>query len=273
MELLIKMVKPGSIIGGFIIAISIALQVVTLLEIAQFWWLLFIWGSGIIAGGFYIWGGTAFSENEKMEHFTISGIGFGAIISLTVYFILFQWDNIVGSLELANENWVFGAVGFSTLSAIMAAASFLFIITGTNKQMKGVKPGALIGGILISISLTLQIVVVIHIRKAYWLLIFWFVGLIGAIALSTGARARGYNSPTSFVIAGVFIGILLFGVLYCTLSDKAIDAIETMSNSAASDPTHDYLPTWLAPFLSFASGVVAFMGVLFSAASLPKRSF
>ncbi len=267
------MVKPGSIIGGFIIAISIALQVVTLLEIAQFWWLLFIWGSGIIAGGFYIWGGTAFSENEKMEHFTISGIGFGAIISLTIYFILFQWDNIVDSLALANDNWVIGAVGFSTLAAIMAAVSFLFIITGTNKQMKGVKPGAIIGGILISLSLTLQIVVVIHIRKAYWLLVFWFVGLIGAIALSTGARARGYNSPTSFVIAGVFIGILLFGVLYCTLSSNAIDAIDSMSENAASAPSHEGLDTWLAPLLSFVSGVVAFMGVLFSAASLPKRGY
>lgn len=267
------MVKPGSIIGGFIIAIAIALQVVTLLEIAHFWWLLFIWGSGIIAGGFYIWGGTAFGESEKMEHFTISGIGFGAIISLTIYFILFQWDNIIDSLELTSNGWVYGAVGFSTLAAIMTAAAFLFIITGTNKQMKGVKPGAIIGGILISISLTLQIVVVIHIRKAYWLLIFWFIGLIGAIALSTGARARGYNSPTSFVIAGVFIGLLLFGVLYCTISDKAIDAIDTMSNNAASFPTHDYLPTWLAPFLAFVSGVVAFVGVLFSSASLPKRSY
>jgi len=267
------MVKPGAILGGFILAISIALQVVTLLEIAQYWWLLFIWGAGIIAGGFYIWGGTAFGESEKMEHFTISGIGFGAIISLTAYFILFQWDNIVDTVQLASDNWVYGAVGFSALSAIMAAVSFLFIITGSNKQLKGVKPGAIIGGILISVSLTLQIVVVIHIRKAYWLLVFWFVGLIGAIALSTGARAKGYNSPTSFVIAGVFIGILLFGVLYCTLSERVIDSIDTMSNNADVYPTHDFLPTWLAPLLSFVSGVVAFAGVLFSSASLPKRGF
>ena len=267
------MVKPGAILGGFILAISIALQVVTLLEIAQYWWLLFIWGAGIIGGGFYIWGGTAFGESEKMEHFTISGIGFGAIISLTAYFILFQWDNIVDTLQLTNDNWVYGAVGFTALAGIMAAVSFLFIVTGSNKQLKGVKPGALIGGILISISLALQIVVVIHIRKAYWLLVFWFVGLIGAIALSTGARAKGYNSPTSFVIAGVFIGILLFGVLYCTLSERVIESIDTMSNNADVYPTHDFLPTWLAPLLSFVSGVVAFGGVLFSAASLPKRGF
>ncbi|GAI07441.1 unnamed protein product, partial [marine sediment metagenome] len=36
------MVKPGSIIGGFVIALSVAIQVITLVEIAHYYWLLFI---------------------------------------------------------------------------------------------------------------------------------------------------------------------------------------------------------------------------------------
>ncbi|MFW9923075.1 MAG: hypothetical protein ACFFDW_07270 [Candidatus Thorarchaeota archaeon] len=267
------MVKPGSIIGGFIIAISIALQVVTLLEIAQFYWLLFIWGAGVIAGGFYIAGGLAFGESEKMEHFTISGIGFGAILALTAYFIVFQWDNIDNVGLLSNEYFVvLGSVLFSMASAILVAISTLFIVAGAGKQMKGVKPGAIIGGMLISISLTLQIAVIIHIKKTYWLLIFWFIGLIGAIALSIGARAKGYNSTESFVIAGVFMGILLFLVLYFTLSERMIDVIEAASDNQSPAPTHE-MDAWVAVVMSFGSAVIAYIGVLFATASMRKRSF
>ena len=66
-----KMVKPGSIIGGFIIAISIAIQVITLVEIAHYYWLLFIWVAGLIAGITYVLGGLVF-EQDKMEAYTIS---------------------------------------------------------------------------------------------------------------------------------------------------------------------------------------------------------
>ena len=37
------MVKPGSIIGGLIIAVSVAIQVITIVEITKYYWLLFIW--------------------------------------------------------------------------------------------------------------------------------------------------------------------------------------------------------------------------------------
>ena len=70
------MVKPGSIVGGFIIAISIAMQVITLVEIVSYYWLLFIWTAGLIVGVTYVLGGLAF-DSDKMEYFTISGIGFG----------------------------------------------------------------------------------------------------------------------------------------------------------------------------------------------------
>ncbi|NHJ03471.1 MAG: hypothetical protein EAX90_01500 [Candidatus Heimdallarchaeota archaeon] len=267
-----KMVKPGAIIGGFIVAISIALQVVTLLEIAPYYWLLFIWAAGAIAGGFYVAGGLAFGESEKMEHFTISGIGSGAIVALSVYFGYFQFDAIDAVLFLPNQLWVIGAVGFSALSGILVAISCLFMATGAGRELKGVKPGAIIGGFLISLSLTLQIVVVIHIKRAYWLLVFWFIGLVGAIALSAGARAKGYSSTESFVIAGVSIGILLFLVLYFTLSQKMINAMDLAQPNITNPPTHEMSAIW-ATIMSFISGLVAFAGVLFSAASLPRRGF
>lgn len=186
------MVKPGSIIGGFIIALSIAMQVITLVEIAAYYWLLFIWAAGLIAGVTYVLGGLAF-DTDKMEYFTIAGISIGSIIALTIYFCVFQFDSIESMLLPlvdSNDLWSYGAVGMSTGAAILMTIAPLFVVAGTGKQMKGVKPGAIIGGILISCSLFLQIITVIHFAKYYWLLIFWFIGLIGAISLAIGARTK-----------------------------------------------------------------------------------
>ncbi|MBD3192917.1 MAG: hypothetical protein GF308_19920 [Candidatus Heimdallarchaeota archaeon] len=270
------MVKPGSIVGGFLIAISLAMQIITLVEIAQYWWLLFIWFSGLIAGSFFVAGGMDFGQN-KMEYYTISGIGFGGIIALTVYFFLFQWDAIASTLLPLNEQWVIGAIVFSTASAILVAIATLFIAAGAGKQLKGLKPGAILGGLLISLSLALQIIVVIHIQKFYWLLVFWFVGLIGAIALAAGARAKGYGSTESFVIAGISIGILLVLVIWWTVSNQMITKMIQANNTAKTPPTHpfdtDKLTAIWGTVLSFIAGLVAFFGVSFSAASDSRRYY
>ncbi|NHJ84159.1 MAG: hypothetical protein FK734_01770 [Asgard group archaeon] len=268
------MVKPGSIIGGFIIAISVAMQVITLVELAHYYWLLFIWVSGLIAGVTYVMGGMAF-ESDKMEYFTISGIGYGAIGVITAYFCLFQgkiiYEDFVLELHPSAPWWfVLIAVGLSTGAAFLMAIAPLFIAAGAGKQLKGVKPGALIGGILISVSLTLQIITVIHFAKYYWLLVFWFIGLVGAISLAAGARAKwGYNSTESFVTAGVFIGILLVLVIWWTLSAQMkshiFDATLTVTHPLGA--MRDVLPT----VISFIAGVVAFFGVLFCAASDKRR--
>ncbi|MEA2071843.1 MAG: hypothetical protein U9O98_11215 [Asgard group archaeon] len=267
------MVKPGSIIGGFIIAVSIAIQVITLVEIAQYWWLLFIWSAGLIAGVTYVLGGIDYGPN-KMEYFTISGIGWGAIVSLTAYFWVFQWDAIETTLtDLVNtqENWVIGAILFSTTAAILMTIAPIFISYGSNKQLKGVKPGSLIGGFLISLSLALQVIVVIHFEKFYWLLVFWFVGLIGAIALAAGARAKGYNSTESYVIAGISIGILLILVIWWTLSPHMRELMAEASNNASTPPSHGHIGHVWPTIMAFISGVVAFFGVSFSAASDTRR--
>ncbi|MHA1126973.1 MAG: hypothetical protein ACTSO7_15860 [Candidatus Heimdallarchaeota archaeon] len=263
------MVKPGSIIGGFIIAISIAMQVITLVEIAHYYWLLFIWFSGLVAGVTYVLGGLAFAQ-DKMEYFIISGISLGAVGALTAYFSFFQGEPIFYKLAPFFQGkvyWVFGAIGISTGAAILMAIAPLFIVAGAGKTMKGIKPGAIIGGILISGSLTLQVITVIHFANFYYLLFFWFTGLIGAIALSIGARAKwGYNSTEAFVTAGVFIGILITLVVWWTVSP----AMRANIHATTATVTHnigDILPT----ILSFVSGVVAFFGVVFCAASDTKR--
>lgn len=264
------MVKPGSIVGGFITAISIALQIITIIEIARYWWLLFIWAAGLIAGVFYVMGGIDFGQN-KMEYYTISGIGLGAIISLTVYFIVFQKTAIQNTLmNNLPTQWYLGGVLFSTGAAVLMTIAPLFISYGAGKQLKGLKPGGIIGGILISLSLTLQIITVIHIEKFYWLVVFWFIGLIGAIALAAGARARGYNSTEAFVIAGVFIGALLILVIWWTLSPQMKAALAAASASANNPPTHPMGHVW-PTVLSFIAGIVAFIGVSFSAASDRRR--
>ncbi len=263
------MVKPGSIIGGFIIAISIAMQVITLVEIAQYYWLLFIWVSGLIAGVTYVLGGLAF-DSDKMEYFTIAGISLGAVGALAAYFSFFQGELIfykLGPFFQGKVSLVFGAIGLSTGAAILMAIAPLFIVAGAGKTMKGLKPGAVIGGILISGSLALQIITVIHFANYYYLLFFWFIGLIGAISLAAGARAKwGYNSTESLVTAGVFIGILLVLVIWWTISPQ----MKTNIGLKVATATHD-IGNIMPTICAFISGVVAFFGVLFCAASDGKR--
>lgn len=263
------MVKPGSIVGGFIIAISIAMQVITLVEIVSYYWLLFIWTAGLIAGVTYVLGGLAF-DSDKMEYFTISGIGFGSLIAVTVYFCVFQAESIYNTLlplVAGKPLWAFGAVGLATGSALLMTIAPLFVVAGTGKQMKGVKPGAIIGGILISSSLFLQIITVIHFAKYYWLLVFWFIGLVGAISLAIGARAKwGYNSTEAFVTAGIFIGILLVLVIWWTVSPSMKTNIAN-TIPGVTDPIGEIWPT----VISFISGVIAFFGVLFCTASEKSR--
>jgi hypothetical protein len=268
------MVKPGSIIGGFIIALSMAMQIITLIEIANYWWLLFIWGAGLIAGITYVLGGLDYGMN-KLEYFTTSGIGWGAIISLTVYFIIFQDESILNSLKplvAGNPWWVLGAVLLSTTAGIMMTIAPLFIVAGSQRQMKDIRPGGLLGGVLISMSLALQIIVVIHIEKFYWLLVFWFIGLIGAIFLAWGAKSKGYNSTEAFVTAGISIGIMLVLVIWWTVSPQMRAVMANASATAQMPPTDPLGPIW-ATVMSFIAGVVAFFGVSFAAASDTKRPF
>ncbi|MHA1818228.1 MAG: hypothetical protein ACTSUA_00930 [Candidatus Heimdallarchaeota archaeon] len=274
------MAKPGQLIGGLIIAISIALQVITIVEITHYYWLLFIWTAGLIAGISYVSGGLAF-ERDKLEYFTISGISIGAIFAITAYFSFFQGEAIFNALtdtfQRTQEGvwfmvyWTYGAIAFSTFAALLMFIAPLFIVAGSGKQLKGVKPGAIIGGILISGSLALQIITVIHFAKYYWLLVFWFIGLIGAISLAIGARAKwGYKSTESVVMAGIFIGILVALVIWWTVSPHmkaAIDA-KTVGVTHPLRALRAILPT----IISFISSVVAFFGVLFCAAS-SKRGF
>ena len=263
------MVKPGSILGGFIIAISIAMQVITLVEIAHYYWLLFIWISGLIAGVTYVLGGLAFAQ-DKMEYYTISGISFGAIGAITAYFCFFQGEAIFFKLAPifgGKVYWVFGAIGLSAGAAFLMTIAPLFIVTGSGKQLKGVKPGAIIGGILISGSLALQVITVIHFANFYYLLFFWFIGLIGAISLAAGARAKwGYNSTEAFVTAGIFIGILIVLVVWWTISPQMKINIG-LKTTTVTHNIGNILPT----ILSFVSGVIAFFGVLFCTASDSKR--
>jgi hypothetical protein len=263
------MVKPGSIIGGFIIAISVAMQVITLVEIAHYYWLLFIWVSGLIAGVTYVLGGLAFAQ-DKMEYFTIAGISFGAVGAIAAYFSFFQGETIFYKLTPffhGKVYWVFGAIGLSTGAAILMAIAPLFIVAGAGKTMKGIKPGAIIGGILISGSLTLQVITVIHFANYYYLLFFWFIGLIGAISLAAGARAKwGYNSTEAFVTAGVFIGILIVLVVWWTVSPQMKINIG-LKTATVSHNIGNVLPTIMA----FISGVIAFFGVLFCTASDSRR--
>ncbi|HUT81502.1 MAG TPA: hypothetical protein VMZ29_09905 [Candidatus Bathyarchaeia archaeon] len=270
------MVKPGSIIGGFIIALSIATQVITLVELANYYWLLFIWVAGLIAGVTYYLGGVSF-ETDKMEYFTISGIGLGAIGAITAYFSFFQGKTIYEDHVLAihpTAPWwlTLIAIGLSAVAAFLVAIAPLFIAAGAGKQLKGVKPGAIIGGILISGSLTLQIITIIHFAKYYYLLFFWFIGLIGAIALAAGARAKwSYSSSEFLVTAGVFIGILLVLVIWWTVSPqmKANIYAKTLDVSNPLGNLRDVLPT----VISFISGLVAFFGVLFCSASSKSRAY
>ncbi|MHA1212688.1 MAG: hypothetical protein ACTSSH_09525 [Candidatus Heimdallarchaeota archaeon] len=267
------MVKPGSILGGFLIAVSIAMQVITLVEIAHYYWLLFIWVAGLIAGVTYVLGGTAF-ESDKMEYFTISGIGLGAIGAITAYFCFFQGKTIYEDFVLEirpNAPWwlTLVGIGLSTGAAFIIAIAPLFMSAGAGKQLKGMKPGALIGGILISGSLTLQIITVIHFAKYYYLLFFWFIGLIGAIALASGAKSKWKFKSSEFLgMAGALIGILLILVLWWTLSAQMRGNIyaTTLNVSNPLGDLRDVLPT----ILSFISGLVAFFGVLFVSASAKR---
>ncbi|MBY8994771.1 MAG: hypothetical protein KGD59_09510 [Candidatus Heimdallarchaeota archaeon] len=269
------MVKPGSIVGGFVIALSVAIQVITLVEIAHYYWLLFIWAAGLIAGVTYVLGGLAF-DSDKMEYFTISGIGFGAIGALTAYFALFQGPAILNSLtdlippiQNVAVGWVFGAIGLSTIASFLVSIAPLFIVAGAGKQLKGVKPGALIGGILISNSLALQIITVIHLANYYWLLVFWFIGILGAISLAIGARSKwGYSSTEALVTAGVFIGILLVLVIWWTVSPQMISNITA---KVAKPLGSGNFPAIIPTIFSFVAGVVGFFGVLFCAASDKRR--
>ncbi|NHK30261.1 MAG: hypothetical protein FK730_02840 [Asgard group archaeon] len=276
------MVKPGSIIGGLIIAISIAMQVITIVEISRYFWLLFIWTAGLIAGVTYVLGGLSF-EQDKMEYFTIAGIGLGAIIALTAYFACFQGEAIFSALTETFQRpqeqvmwmvgWTFGAIGFSTFASFLMAIAPLFIVTGAGKHLKGVKPGAIIGGVLISGSLTLQIITIVHFAKYYPLLVFWFIGLVGAISLAIGARARwGYNSTEAFVTAGVFIGILLVLVVWWTVSPQMIGNI-IAKTTTVTHPFNGNMAAIIPTILSFVSGVIAFFGVLFCASSEKRRGF
>ncbi len=270
------MVKPGSIIGGFIIAISVAIQTITLVEIAHYYWFLFIWVAGLIAGVTYVLGGLAF-ESDKMEYFTISGIGLGGIGAVTIYFCLFQGKTIFEDFVLAihpTAPWWLTIIGvcLSAIAAFLMAIAPLFIAVGAGKQLKGVKPGALLGGILICGSLALQVITVTHFAKYWWLIVFWFIGIVGAISLAIGARAKwGYSSTEALVTAGVFIGILLVLVIWWSVSPQMIgnilDRTTTVTNPLASGNMTAILPT----IFSFISGVVGFFGVLFCAASDKRR--
>lgn len=276
------MVKPGSIIGGLVIAISIAMQIITIVEISRYFWLLFIWTAGLIAGVTYVLGGLSF-EQDKMEYFTIAGIGLGAIFTLTAYFACFQGESIFNALTVTFQKpqeqvmwmvgWTFGAIGLSTTSALLMAIAPLFVVAGAGKHLKGVKPGAILGGILISGSLTLQIITIVHFAKYYPLLVFWFIGLVGAISLAIGARAKwGYNSTEAFVTAGVFIGILLVLVVWWTVSPQMIGKI-LAKTVAVTHPFNGNMGAIIPTLLSFVSGVVAFFGVLLCAASEKRRGY
>jgi len=276
------MVKPGSIIGGLIIAISIAMQVITIVEISRYFWLLFIWAAGLIAGVTYVLGGLAF-EQDKMEYFTIAGIGLGAIFALTAYFACFQGESIFYALTETFQRpqeqvmwmvgWTFGAIGFSTFSALLMTIAPLFVVAGAGKHLKGIKPGAILGGILISGSLTLQIITIVHFAKYYPLLVFWFIGLVGAFSLAIGARSKwGYSSTEAFVTAGIFIGILLVLVIWWTVSPQMIGNI-LAKTVTVTHPFSGNMGAIIPTILSFASGVIAFFGVLFCAASEKSRGF
>jgi hypothetical protein len=277
------MVKPGSIIGGLIIAISVAMQVITIVEISRYYWLLFIWVAGLLAGVTYVLGGLAF-EQDKLEYFTISGIGLGAIFALTAYFAGFQGEAIFNALtELFQRpqeqvwymvGWTYGAIGLSLVASLLVAIAPLFIVAGAGKHLKGVKPGAIIGGILISGSLTLQIITVIHFAKYYPLLVFWFIGLIGAISLAVGARAKwGMKSTEAFVTAGVFIGILVVLVIWWTVSPQMTGNIGLKVTPFAERNLGETIQAILPTLLAFASGIIAFFGVLFCAASDKSRRY
>ncbi|MHA1123226.1 MAG: hypothetical protein ACTSUW_01295 [Candidatus Heimdallarchaeota archaeon] len=272
------MVKPGSIIGGFVIALSVAIQVITLVEIAHYYWLLFIWAAGLIAGVTYVLGGMAF-DTEKMEYYTVSGISLGAIVALTAYFALFQGETIFYSLtdlipatQSVMVGWTFGAIGLSTTASFLVAIAPLFIVAGTGKQLKGVKPGAVIGGILICGSLALQVISVVHFAHYYWLLVFWFIGLLGAISLAIGTRSKwSYSSTESLVTAGVFIGILLVLVIWWTVSPQMISNILAKTTTVTNPLGSGNMPAILPTVFSFVAGVVGFFGILFCAASDKRR--
>ncbi|NHJ48070.1 MAG: hypothetical protein FK733_09805 [Asgard group archaeon] len=277
------MVKPGSIIGGLIIAISIALQVITIVEITRYFWLLFIWTAGLIAGITYVLGGLAF-ETDKLEYFTIAGISLGAIFALTAYFASFQGEAIFNALTYLFQRpqeqvwymvgWTYGAIAFSMVSAMLMAIAPLFIVAGSGKHLKGIKPGAILGGMLISGSLTLQVITVVHFAKYYPLLVFWFIGLIGAIALAVGAKAKwGMKSTEAFVTAGIFIGILLVLVIWWSFSPQMRGNIIAKAGDMVTHPFSGNMEAVLPTILSFASGVVAFFGVLLCAASEKSRRF